>query len=403
MESKKILDYLEENGIIRIEDVETEMRRKEISHTLFVLHPYTIYQGGDSRWRTYIKTESGRKLIVKSKKEDLEDLLYKLYKTEEKKTYTLEELYPEWLEYKKLHTDAPTYIERIDRFWKKFYIGDPIIRVPISNLDKVLLDRWAHNLIKEHNLDKKTYYNITLIIRQALDYAVEIGALESNKFIEFKIDKRLFRKVAKKESFKEVFSIEETRLLKEYAMKNFLDGTHRNQPLLPLAILFQLQTGIRLGELRALMLSDILEDSVSITKFIRSEPGELVEHTKGTYGDRLIPLTDEARCIVNLAIKKKKELGKISCPFLFSITDAPLSSSAIDHTYYIYCERLGFFKKSSHKARKTVISSLIDAGLNINTIREIAGHTDERTTYNSYCYDRSSDETRKRLMNETLK
>lgn len=37
---------------------------------------------------------------------------------------------------------------------------------------------------------------------------------------------------------------------------------------------------------------------------------------------------------------------------------------------------------------KTYISSLIDVGINIDTVRAYAGHADERTTYLSYCFDR---------------
>ena len=48
-------------------------------------------------------------------------------------------------------------------------------------------------------------------------------------------------------------------------------------------------------------------------------------------------------------------------------------------------------RKSSHKARKTCISTMIDGGVNINTIREMVGHADERTTYNNYCFDRATD------------
>lgn len=33
------------------------------------------------------------------------------------------------------------------------------------------------------------------------------------------------------------------------------------------------------------------------------------------------------------------------------------------------------------------ISELIDHGININTVRAIAGHKDEHTTFNNYCYD----------------
>jgi len=48
------------------------------------------------------------------------------------------------------------------------------------------------------------------------------------------------------------------------------------------------------------------------------------------------------------------------------------------------------------------MTTLIDAGVSINTIRELVGHADERTTYRSYCYDRLDKSERKKLIEEAL-
>lgn len=56
--------------------------------------------------------------------------------------------------------------------------------------------------------------------------------------------------------------------------------------------------------------------------------------------------------------------------------------------------------KTSHKIRKTYISTLIDSGLNIDEIRRMAGHTDERTTYGNYCYNRlTNSQTEEKIEN----
>ncbi len=48
--------------------------------------------------------------------------------------------------------------------------------------------------------------------------------------------------------------------------------------------------------------------------------------------------------------------------------------------------------KGMHKIRKTYISTLVDSSLiNINTIREMVGHEDERTTLHKYTFNRASD------------
>lgn len=67
-----------------------------------------------------------------------------------------------------------------------------------------------------------------------------------------------------------------------------------------------------------------------------------------------------------------------------------------------YLDCMGIVHKSSHKVRKTVISTRIDGNVNINSIREMAGHCDERTTYSNYCYDRSSAPEKVRLIEQAL-
>jgi integrase len=40
--------------------------------------------------------------------------------------------------------------------------------------------------------------------------------------------------------------------------------------------------------------------------------------------------------------------------------------------------------------------------MNINTIREMVGHADERTTMNSYCYDRRTEDERRAILERAL-
>lgn len=87
--------------------------------------------------------------------------------------------------------------------------------------------------------------------------------------------------------------------------------------------------------------------------------------------------------------RRQIELYSNENNYIFSMTENTCSYHAVSDLYRKYCKKLDLRKRISHKARKTFISASIDAGININTIREIAGHADERTTLNNYCYDRS--------------
>ena len=41
---------------------------------------------------------------------------------------------------------------------------------------------------------------------------------------------------------------------------------------------------------------------------------------------------------------------------------------------------------------------MFDHGININTIREQAGHEDERTSLKNYCFDQNDDYEKERLL-----
>ncbi|MDO5423172.1 MAG: hypothetical protein Q4F41_05545 [Eubacteriales bacterium] len=113
--------------------------------------------------------------------------------TKQKEAVTLRTLYPRWLEYKKLHTNAETYIFRIESDWKKYYLDNPIIDIPLKKLNKLTLDEFVHKLIKDNSMSKKQYFNVTVIIRQALLYAVNLGILKSSPMAAVRVDsKRTF-------------------------------------------------------------------------------------------------------------------------------------------------------------------------------------------------------------------
>ncbi len=126
---------------------------------------------------------------------------------------------------------------------------------------------------------------------------------------------------------------------------------------------------------------------------------KVVNHTKSYAGDRKVYLNEEARNILSMVKKRNLIYGYFDEDYVFvSNIHKRLSACSINEFLYKLCDDVNTEKKSSHKIRKTYISSLFDANININKIREIAGHEDEKTSLNNYCFDRSIDkETEKAL------
>ena len=133
---------------------------------------------------------------------------------------------------------------------------------------------------------------------------------------------------------------------------------------------------------------------------LQRDSGKVVDHTK-THDDREVLLTDAALEIIEVARAYQDQNGGTG-EYIFSTEDQPFPHREVNVLLKKYCDKLGILYRSSHKSRKTFISSLIDAGININTIRSYVGHADERTTYGSYCFDRTPDTEKKMLLERAL-
>lgn len=395
-----ILLFLQQDSNIDLADVAHAMTKKE-EERILKEHRYKITQGKDGRWRTYVpdeKKKTKKRLIAKATEEKLHRALIEHYRRMDPRQMTLADIYPDWLEFKSLHTKAETYILRIERDWNKYYKKTKITKVPLVSLTKLQLDEWAHKLIKKYDMTKKQYYNATVIMRQAFDYAVDLGIVKSNTFAKVKVDgRRVFRHVKKKENQTQVFTNEEVRKIEELVWKDTENPfCSRRYLLAPLGVLFMLKTGVRVGEMLAACHEDISEDGkwIHIQRQYRYETDEIADYTKGAENDRYVPLPEGARKAIDAAVAKKKELGLGASGFIFSVDGKPMPYAAVRYQYVKYCEKLDTVSKSSHKARKTYVSALMDEGVNLNTIREFVGHTDEKTTLNCYCFDRSDNDER---------
>lgn len=407
LDMQEVLTHLLKSANLSLDDVAADMKKAERKEIL-EKHTAPITKGSDGRYRTYIKLENGkRKQIAKSTIEKVEDALVDFYSDQLEKSsadkMTLELLYPRWMEYKKLHRAAPSYLRRIDIDWKRYYEGTDIVKTPLKQLDKLTLDIWCHELISESGRSKKAYYNASMIMRQILDFAVDSNYIQQNIFRQVKVNNKLvFDPEKKKDSELEVFTLEEVKMLCELAFEDFNKGHSTVHKLAALTIPFQLQVGLRIGELCAVRYSDIQGDELIVRRMYRTREKEVVDYLKGHHESRTVPLTTEALRIINLAKTYQQEHGLDDSGYIFSVTGEPLADSTISKLYRRYCLKIETPHKSSHKARKSFISALIDGKVNINTIREIVGHASEQTTYRCYCYDRKSKSERAALIEQAL-
>lgn len=408
----QVLRFLQSQGTIDLDEVAHQMREKEIDKLLKDVHKYSISQLKDGRWKTHVKDPSkkeGRRVIVKRTLTELRESLYQHYTfgdgadpKNRNRAVTLRTLYPEWIEYRRLHTEAETTIMRFQSVWKNHYLNSDIINIPIQLLDYITLDVWAHTYVKENNPTKKSYYNFSCIMNQMLKYAVAAGIIETNPFDKVHINSKQFARPKRKSNNEQVFTDEDILAITTQAWQDFHNHHYPVHQLTPLAILFQLQTGMRAGEVCAIRYEDIDGSIICVQRMYREPTKEVVNHTKGSGEARDVILTDTAVKIIEAARQRQQEEGVSSDGYIFSMTDNPFPYDSLRDSYTRYCKLINTPQKGSHCSRKTFISALQDGGVNLNTIREMVGHQDARTTLNNYVYDRSQYDERKMLIQNAL-
>ena len=384
---------------------------------LLALHKYKIFQDKDGRWKTTLPDENkknGRRLVAKSTEENLIKEVIKFYATKEDEQYvrehatmTLRKLYPRWLTSKRKHTDAASYIKRINTDWNAFYKEDEIADIPLGDLSTAYLDDWVHEKIQVHNMTKKKYYNMSIILRQCLDYACTDGIdiLEENPFEKVKINKKLFTRSQKPNRETQVFLNREQKLVADECSTRY---NLRPKCTTPLMILLNFQLGLRIGELVSIKWSDIGDKYIEIQRMevedyvfveengsVVSKPNgyKIVEYTKSDAGTRQVYLNSEAKKLLMLIKKTNVSQGYYDDGYVFISSQKKQRGNARTITTYLekLCVSIGILNKSNHKIRKTYISSLFDMGINIDTIRRLAGHEDERTSLNNYCFDQKDE------------
>lgn len=382
--SEQLLQYLTESCNIDLDVVRENIlmnTRKEV----LAQHCKPIWQGkGNNRWYTYLPDSNckrGEKLVVKSSFDKLEDAIYDYYKELDKKNSTFYTLYCEWLSHKENKIRKQS-IERIKRDYERFYSNAPFLNKPVREITFLELDDWIYKVIADNMLKKKCFFNMYTILKSTFAYAKENAIIAVNPLDNFKISNGVFYDLGKPVSESQVFNKNEVTIIENQLWNDF-----KNNPsyVVPLAILLCLNTGLRNGELTALSFSNIHKN------FIQIKQQEIRYHDKD--GNVIVEISSQLKTpesYRNIPITNKVKLILDSIPktgdYLFMNKGERVTNSATDSYIRRLCEKCNLPIRSMHKLRKTYISNLFSIGLHVDKIRELSGHRDMSTLYNSYCF-----------------
>lgn len=353
----------------------------------------------------------------------LEDLLVQYYRDSEKRKQesetkeneSFEQLFFEFMEYKKTKVAHDT-VRRMMTDWNRYYVPrEWFINKPFKQITKIDVDNFLDDVASQNGgIQNKAYCNMKGVLKQTFEYAIDADYIDRSPYRD-KVNKKKIIPTRKKDSKKEVFTEQEHMLLLA-DMERRLAKTPTNS--IPLAIMFDFETGLRLGELLALKESDIITENNGIKKIhicrqvvkkhdmsdinnIKGNIWTVANYTKSDCGDRYVPLTDVALEYIKRIIDINKQNKVYNDDYLFlTKTGTIITECSVDSQLRNACDKVGILQRSMHKIRKSYASYLYRNGVQIPIITKMLGHADEATTMKYYIFDvEDSQETDTMVLN----
>ena len=401
------LQFRNADGSIDLDGVKEHMRKARKTK---ILDNYRgqikKLNGKDQRYYIKLKDKSrsdGRYTIKAATEEELLEkvFLWHLENVESIKEPTLGSIFPEFLEYKKKTTWGASTVVRNLSVWKNYYEGTEILTVPIRSIRLKRLQEWAYGLIAEHDMTQKEFRNVSTWIKQMFEYAAMEEIIDKNPYSMLKItNPNVFRQAEDKSDENKVLSPDMELKLYAKCWELFDKKHYPVHQLLPLGIIMLFQAGLRPSELATLRYEDIQGDEIIIRRYYSDKAGVIRENrTKAGHGFRRIILTSLAKELIEAARKRQLEEGIEDPEYIFMMNDHFKGFyDRLRKTFPSLCKKIGIPQNTPYSGRRTFISSLIDAQVNIRTIQNYVGHNDARTTLNNYCFDRNGREERARQL-----
>lgn len=389
LNKSELLQFIINNGMIDINDIQNSMeamKREELLNK----HQYKIWQGKDGKWYTYLPDESkkdGRRLVKRSEKKSLEDVIVSYWKKTEK--IFLEDIFEEWLiqklEYGEIQKQ--TY-DRYKTDFQRFFANSDILKKDIRKITEDDLEMFIRNTIKNMKLSNKSYSGLRLLIIGIFKYA------KKRKFTEISITQFLGDLELPKKCFSKRNMKDEESVFTDVEVEKIFDYIKENKSLINYGILLAFQTGVRVGELCTLKFSDIQDNKLCIrrteVRYRDSEGGyiyEVRESPKTEVGNRDIILNSEAQKTLK-QIRRMNPFGE----YMFMKNGKRIKEKAFSVKIVKICRYVGIKERSMHKVRKTYATKLINGGVDESLVIRQMGHTSIDCTKNYYYFNNKTDE-----------
>lgn len=374
-----ILKFLTETGMLdpaAVKESVEQMKRNEI----LKVHTQKIWQGTDGSYRTYIETDSGRKMVKKKKREDLDKYLMDFYSV--KLDMSFKKFFGEWVERQRACGRVGNTISKYWCDYRRVFEGYPFEKMDITEITEVDIANHIKTVLSDKKIPYRALQSAFGYLNGVFQKAIRDKVVTENpcKYLDLLMFKRY--------CYENDNMAAETRTLSTEEVTKLIDKLHNPinhnvNPVANLAVECAVYTGMRVSELAGLMWKDIDFEHEVIT-IRRSEKhdhetGEYYIDDTKNHKIRRFPLTPELRDVFERTEEYEKAKGYYG-DFVFQDAEGRL------HVGKISCSAFNKTGKSIHAIRRTLNSKLKCLGVPTTVAAALLGHT-EQVNDSNYTYD----------------
>ena len=337
-------------------------------------------------WRTYIG--SPRKEVTRRNKDDLIDYLYKYYKSQDISSSTIQDVFDRSQDYRlNIQNRSENTIERDRQVFERFYESD-FRSKGLVGLTDTEIAAYINSRSKKLHLKERALKDSVLILRRIFDFALRHDRIIRNNPVN-NIDIQDYYQNCDnsvKSSDEKIFTDEEIEAIKKRIREEM---TGREYDIIGYAMLFSIETGVRVAEIPPLRWSDISDMGLHIHRQQRmtrikgqGRTFEELSYTKNERlhpkGGRYFPVTEVIENILN-EIKECQERLGISSEFIFCDEKGDwLNKETYSQRLRRMCKRMGYNITNNHAFRMSLNSNvLIPLGILATKRAYLLGHSVE--------------------------
>ena len=337
-------------------------------------------------WRTFIGMP--RKEVTRKSREELIDYLFQYYKAKEKRPTSIGDLF-ESCQYYRLNilNRSENTIERDRQAFCRLF-ADDFLSKKITTVTDNDIAIYINKRSKELHLKERALKDAVQILNRTFDYA-----LKYEKIIEFnpvsRIDLQNYYQncdISMKSADEKIFTVDEIDNIKKRILEEM---SEKDYDIMGFAMLFSIETGVRVAEIPPLRWTDISDKGIHIhcqQRMTRikgkgrtfSELPYTKNERRHPKDGRYFPITDSISLILQDIKAKQSELG-ISSEFIFCDKDGDwINKETYSQRLRRMCRRIGLNITNNHAFRMSLNSNVfIPMGIPVTQRAYLLGNSVE--------------------------